>query len=77
MTLFGISFTFGWELIWKLWIIEFIIIESVAVIHPRGESLSSWVWRWFNTGDGWSIERYLLLTFCVWILGHFVWEKWS
>ncbi len=65
------------EALWKIWISLFIGLETYAMMKDGGDTLSEWVWRWFNVVDGWSPERAALLVFTVWLVGHFVWMKWS
>ena len=65
------------EAIWKGWILLFIALESYAFYKGEGDTLSEWVWRWFNVADGWSPERILLLLFTIWLVGHLAWMKWS
>ena len=64
------------EDIWKAWIVLFIMLETYALVKGRGNTLSEWIWRWFNVADGWSIERALLLAFCIWIVGHMAFMTW-
>ena len=63
------------EPIWKAWILLFIVTEAIAIYMGGDRTLSHNVWRWFNVADGWSIERYVLLIFCLWLLIHFAWMK--
>lgn len=76
------------EYYWKAWlalvVFGFAVPEWYAITRHTGNTLSEWVWRWFNVADGWSIERVILIVLCLafvalgaWLIGHFGWMKWS
>tara|TARA_R110000765_G_scaffold306116_1_gene400001 strand:+ start:114 stop:395 length:282 start_codon:yes stop_codon:yes gene_type:complete len=69
---------------WKFWlaftVFGFAIPEYLGL--RTKDTLSHWMVRWFNTTDGWSIERFILLLItigllavAIWLVGHWVWPK--
>lgn len=61
--------------LWLIWIVAFLILETVAIITPGDNTFSHHVWEWVNIDEGWTIDRILLLVFCIWLLIHMVWQK--
>lgn len=73
----------GWNwasLYWLIWMgIGFLPLEMWALFsgNPQ-DTLSDQVWR--LTGQGttttWTFGHYMILVFCIWLLGHFAFGWW-
>ena len=71
--------------LWLSWLVYFLVVEGVALFQssPR-HTLSAHVWAWFGTDlkgskskTGWArLRKFLLLTFMVWLVVHFVTGGW-
>lgn len=74
-----------WDWLWVLWLGAFLAIEIPGLVnHTENDTLSEHVWRWFGiskTGAGEErrtptagvrFRRFLLLSFCAWLVAHFL-----
>lgn len=67
----------GWSIYWACWIaFGFGIPEGVALAtgHPEN-TLSYQVWH--LEGNGATAYRYFVFSFCLWLLVHMVWRKFT
>lgn len=65
----------AWTWLWLGWLAAFALIEGAALINKgRGDTLSEHVWSWFQIRDSrkWTLRRFTLALFLVWLLVHMV-----
>jgi len=68
-----------WSVYWLIWLgVFFMVPEMWALFTNPANTLSDQVWR--LTGQGvssqWSFAHFVVLAFCVWLLGHMAFGWW-
>lgn len=67
----------AYALLWIIWLGSFLAIEFSALLsgHPQF-TLSDFVWRAERLGRAWTVLRYFIAVFCVWLAGHMIFGWW-
>lgn len=60
-------------LLWIGWIVAFLAIEFTAIgTGHRQFTLSDFIWRAEEVNRAWTVLRFFIAAFCVWLLLHLV-----
>lgn len=67
-----------YAVLWACWAGAFIVIEASAfIVHHPDDTLSDFVWRWEGGSLTFSIARFVVAAFCVWLAGHLIFRWWA
>lgn len=61
----------AYALLWIGWVAAFLAIELTALFtgHPQF-TLSEFVWRLEQVNGAWTILRFFIMAFCIWLTLH-------
>lgn len=62
-----------YPVLWALWLAAFLAIEFSAIGTGHHQyTLSDYVWRLEEINRGWTVLRYFVAAFCLWLAGHMI-----
>lgn len=60
-----------YALFWIAWLALFVAIEGSALVTGHNDyTLSDYVWRLEQLGRAWTVLRFFVTAFCVWLALH-------